>query len=133
MTDINLAQRMSLAGFANTIIRIQTGVSLPKGLHKQKASVSQLVPAIPSFGSIIRESNKAEAAIALLMIYLEHWDAADVEVGVDALITAHEQASLEFSGDMVSLEDAWVIARECRCIGSAETLTLLFSCYNQDR
>lgn len=133
MTDTTLAKRMSDAGFAASIIRIQTGVTLPKPVHKQKASVTQLLPALPSFGSITADAATAEAAIALLMSYLEHWDAADYEVGVDALITAHEQASREFPGQMVSLEEAWVIARECRSIGSADVLNILFSSYNQDR
>ncbi|KSQ21792.1 hypothetical protein APB26_32965 [Pseudomonas aeruginosa] len=133
MTDTNLATRMNAAGFAASIIQIQTGVTLPRPLHRKKASVTQLLPALPSFGSITADSATAEAAIALLMSYLEHWNTADDEVGVDALITAYEQASREFPGQMISLEQAWVIARECRCNGSSEVLNLLFSSYNQDR
>lgn len=127
MTNSNLAQRMGLAGFSETIIQIQTGASTPTPVQKKKASVTQLLPALPSFEAITSDSAKAEAAIELLMGYLERWDSADLEVGVDALITAHEQ-----SDTSMTLEEAWVIARECRCLGSAEVLNLLFTSYNQD-
>lgn len=66
------------------------------------------------------------------MNYLEHWDSADFEVGVDALITAHSQSVSEQNEFLLTLEEAWVIARECRCQGSAEVLNLLFSRLNQD-
>ncbi|HBO5514682.1 TPA: hypothetical protein L4559_003577 [Pseudomonas aeruginosa] len=66
------------------------------------------------------------------MNYLERWDSADVEIGIDALIAAHSQSSSEQNECALTLEEAWVIARECRCLGSAEVLNLLFSRFNQD-
>lgn len=135
MADSKLAVRMGLAGFNDTIIRIQTGVSSEHaGIinRARKASVSQLQPALPSFDSILLEPSNAEAAISLVMNYLERCDSADQEVGVDALISAHEATTREQPGAALSLEDAWVIARECRCQGSAEVLNLLFSQLKKD-
>ncbi|ELG7182074.1 TPA: hypothetical protein ACP3ZG_001566 [Pseudomonas aeruginosa] len=135
MADSKLALRMGQAGFSDTIIRIQTGISVgpAAAVHlARKASVTQLVPALPSFDSIVFESTQAQAAIGLVMNYLEHWDSADFEVGVDALITAHSQSVSEQNEFPLTLEEAWVIARECRCLGSAEVLNLLFSRLNQD-
>ncbi|HEK3717347.1 TPA: hypothetical protein ACWLUJ_005810 [Pseudomonas aeruginosa] len=128
MTNSNLAQRMGQIGFSDTIIQIQTGARIKTSLLRKKASVTQLLPALPSFEAITSEAAKAESAIVLLMSYLERWESADLEIGLDALISAHEQ-----SGTTMTLEEAWVIARECRCLGSAEVLNLLFSSYNQDR
>ncbi|MGG2621757.1 hypothetical protein [Pseudomonas aeruginosa] len=135
MADTQLAARMGQAGFGDTIIRIQTGLSVEPAAAvrvARKASVTQLVPALPSFDSIVFESTRAQAAIGLVMNYLEHWDSADFEVGVDALITAHNQSVSEQSEFPLTLDEAWVIARECRCQGSAEVLNLLFSRFNQD-
>lgn len=135
MVDSKLAVRMGQAGFSDTIIRIQTGISVgPAAAVRlaRKASVTQLVPALPSFDSIVFKATQAQAAIGLVMNYLEHWDSADFEVGVDALITAHSQSVSDQNEFPLTLEEAWVIARECRCQGSAEVLNLLFSRLNQD-
>lgn len=136
MADMELAFRMSQAGFSDTIIRIQTGVSIAAAdeMHRpRRASVSQLVPALPSFDSIVFNAGRAQAAIALVMNYLERCDSVNYEVGVDALISAHKQSVHEQTEFSLTLEESWVIARECRCQGSAEVLNLLFSSFNQDR
>jgi len=126
---------MDQAGFSDTIIRIQTGISVGSAAAvgvARKASVTQLVPALPSFDSIVFESTQAQAAIGLVMNYLESWDSADLDVGIDALITALSQSVREQNEFSLTLDEAWVIARECRCLGSAEVLNLLFSRLNQD-
>ena len=127
MADSKLSLRMGQAGFSDTIIRIQTGISVgpAAAVHlARKASVTQLVPALPSFDSIVFESTQAQAAIGLVMNYLEHWDSADFEVGVDALITAHSQSVSEQNEFPLTLEEAWVIARECRCLAACRTFPL---------
>ncbi|NWC84072.1 hypothetical protein HX798_27865 [Pseudomonas putida] len=124
MDNNTLAERMSHEGFSDTIIRIQTG--------SHRASVTQLQPALPSLDSVDFDSDKAAAAISLVMNYLELWGPADVEVGIDALISAHKKSTCEQYPFPLTLEESWIIARECRCQGSSAVLNLLFSSLNQD-
>lgn len=124
MDNTTLAECMSHEGFSDTIIRIQTGSS--------RASVTQLQPALPSLDSVDFDSGKATAAISLVMNYLELWETADVEVGIDALISAHKKSTCEQHPFPLILEESWIIARECRCQGTAAVLNLLFSRLNQD-
>ena len=125
---------MSQAGFSNTIIRIQTGTTVDSAVLNlsRKATVTQLVPALPSFSAIALDTSKSQAAIELVMAYIENCDFADLEVGIDALVIAYEQSTKEQPHFKLTLEEAWVIARECRCLGSAEVLNLLFSSFNQE-
>lgn len=135
MADSKLAFRMRQAGFSDVIIKIHTGVSVVTATSARptrRASVTQLVPALPSFDSIVFEPTRAQAAIGLVLNYLERWDSADCEIGLEALVAAHSQSESEQNEITMTLEEAWVIARECRCLGSAEVLNLLFSRLNQD-
>ncbi|MEW5511783.1 hypothetical protein ABGT16_04115 [Pseudomonas asiatica] len=124
MDNTSLAERMRHEGFSDTIIRIHTGT--------RRASVTQMLPALPSLESVDFDSGKANAAISLVMNYLELWDSADVEVGIDALISAHKKTLSEQHALPLTLEEAWIIARECRCQGTAAVLNLFFSSLNQD-
>lgn len=124
MDNTTLAERMGHERFSDTIIRIQTG--------SRRASVTQLQPALPSLDSVDFDSGKATAAISLVMNYLQLWETADVDVGIDALISAHKKSTCEHHPFPLTLEDSWIIARECRCQGTAAVLNLLFSRLNQD-
>ncbi len=127
------AVQLLKAGLSPILVNIQTGLStdqmlLPADVKAQvvRTFVSSI---IPSLDDILSEPNKAADAAALLLLYTSQADRAELQVDIDKLVAAYEDYLREYRlvqrtghPSPLSLDEAWVLARELR---SSDQLTLL--------
>lgn len=126
------AIRLLKAGLSPILVNIQTGLSAEQILLPAdvKAQVRSLVASnIPALDDILCVPNKASGAAALLLLYTALADRAELEVDIDKLVTAYEDYLREYrlvqrtgQPSPLSLDEAWVLARELR---SSDQITLL--------
>lgn len=120
------------AGLSPILVNIQTGLSAEQILLPAdvKAKVRSLVASnIPSLNDILSVPNKASDAAALLLLYTALADRAELQVDIDKLVAAYEDYLREYRlvqrtglPSPLSLDEAWVLARELR---SSDQITLL--------
>lgn len=123
---------MLKAGLSPILVNIQTGLSAEQILLPAdvKAKVRSLVASnIPSLNDILSVPNKASDAAALLLLYTALADRAELQVDIDKLVAAYEDYLREYRlvqrtglPSPLSLDEAWVLARELR---SSDQITLL--------
>ena len=126
------AIRLLKAGLSPILVNIQTGLSAEQILLPAdvKAKVRSLVASnIPSLNDILSVPNKASDAAALLLLYTALADRAELQVDIDKLVAAYEDYLREYRlvqrtglPSPLSLDEAWVLARELR---SSDQITLL--------
>ncbi|POA78711.1 hypothetical protein C1890_10300 [Pseudomonas sp. DP16D-R1] len=120
------------AGLSPILVNIQTGLSAEQILLPAdvKAKVRSLVASnIPSLNDILSVPNKASDAAALLLLYTALADRAELQVDINKLVAAYEDYLREYRlvqrtglPSPLSLDEAWVLARELR---SSDQITLL--------
>lgn len=120
------------AGLSPILVNIQTGLSAEQILLTAdvKAKVRSLVASnIPSLNDILSVPNKASDAAALLLLYTALADRAELQVDINKLVAAYEDYLREYRlvqrtglPSPLSLDEAWVLARELR---SSDQITLL--------
>lgn len=127
------------AGLSPILVNIQTGLSAEQILLPAdvKAKVRSLVASnIPSLNDILSVPNKASDAAALLLLYTALADRAELQVDIDKLVAAYEDYLREYRlvqrtglPSPLSLDEAWVLARELR---SSDQITLLNKIISRD-
>ncbi len=121
------------AGLSPILVNIQTGLSaaqilLPADVKAQVVR-SLVASTIPSLNDILSVPNKASDAAALLLLYTAQSDRAELQVDIEKLVAAYEDYLREYRlvqriglPSPLSLDEAWVLARELR---SSDQITLL--------
>lgn len=133
MSKQRQAVQLLKAGLSPILVNIQTGLSADQILLPidVKAQVVRSLEAsfIPSMDDILSAPNKASGAAALLLLYTAQADSAEFQVDIDKLIAAYEDYLREYRlvqrtglPSPLSLDEAWVLARELR---SSDQITLL--------
>ncbi|MDD1011644.1 hypothetical protein M5G27_29750 [Pseudomonas shahriarae] len=132
MSNQRQAIQLLKAGLSPILVNIQTGLSAEQILLPAdvKAKVRSLVASnIPSLNDILSVPNKASDAAALLLLYTALADRAELQVDIDKLVAAYEDYLREYRlvqrtglPSPLSLDEAWVLARELR---SSDQITLL--------
>lgn len=127
------AVQLLKAGLSPILVNIQTGLSadqilLPTDVKAQVVR-SLVASIIPSLEDILSVPNKASGAAALLLLYTAQADRAELQVDIDKLVAAYEDYLREYKlvqrtglPSPLSLDEAWVLARELR---SSDQITLL--------
>ncbi|WP_146041479.1 hypothetical protein [Pseudomonas sp. DP16D-R1] len=132
MSNQRQAIQLLKAGLSPILVNIQTGLSAEQILLPAdvKAKVRSLVASnIPSLNDILSVPNKASDAAALLLLYTALADRAELQVDINKLVAAYEDYLREYRlvqrtglPSPLSLDEAWVLARELR---SSDQITLL--------
>ncbi|MFJ3368157.1 hypothetical protein [Pseudomonas sp. NPDC086251] len=132
MSKQRQAIQLLKAGLSPILVNIQTGLSAEQILLPAdvKAKVRSLVASnIPSLNDILSVPNRASDAAALLLLYTALADRAELQVDIDKLVAAYEDYLREYRlvqrtglPSPLSLDEAWVLARELR---SSDQITLL--------
>ncbi|WP_042955160.1 hypothetical protein [Pseudomonas sp. G5(2012)] len=133
MSKQRQAVQLLKAGLSPILVNIQTGLSADQILLPVdvKTQVVRSLEAsfVPSMDDILSAPNKASGAAALLLLYTAQADSAELQVDIDKLIAAYEDYLREYRlvqrtgiPSPLSLDEAWVLARELR---SSDQITLL--------
>ncbi|WP_143502104.1 hypothetical protein [Pseudomonas sp. Irchel 3E13] len=127
------ALRLLKAGLSPILVNIQTGLSTDQILMPAdlKAQVVCDLGAqkISTLDDILAAPHGASDAAALLLLYTAKTGRAELEVDIDKLVSAYEDylrecrlVSQSSVTSPLSLNDAWVLARELR---SSDQISLL--------
>lgn len=118
-------QALSLlkAGLSPILVNIQTGLAIDHTLMsadmKARVVSDQSSKKLPTLDDILGAPQGASDAAVLLLLYTAKSECAELEVDIHKLVSAHEDylrecrlVSRSGAPPPLSLDDAWILARE---------------------